>query len=324
MTATGPSRRMLEFRSGGWVLLLAVLIALSMVVGRVVMLWPQLGQRAVGDGRTLASYGFDLTHLSVPPELLVPAGPDLPKDGLPALLMPPYVAAASLKPNERLAGVRDLNPSDRVIGVEFNGVARAYPLWVMNWHEIMNDEVGGYPIAVTYSPLCDSVVVFDRRVQDEMLIFGVSGLLFNSNLVMYDRRAPGAGASESLWSQLQFRAIAGPAATRNATLTILPAALCGWEAWRAAHPDTSVVTPLPARKRLYRRDAYSHYFGIDTLFYPVAPLPPPGRALKTAMVARRVGSRWSILDRSSARGEPALPAEQVYAFWFAWHALQGE
>lgn len=315
-----PSQRMLDFRSGGWILLLSLVIVVAIVVGRLIVLWPHMNEHAVGDGKTLESYGFDLSTLRVPRELLVPAGPDLPKDGLPALIRPPFIKASDLKPKEWLGGVRELHSSDRVIGVVFNGEARAYPLWVMCWHEIMNDVVGDQPIAITYSPLCDSVVVFDRRLDGEELTFGVSGLLYNSNQVMYDRRAAGPGMAESLWSQLLGRAIAGPAAAKDRAMTILPVALCSWSQWLAAHPETTIVTPDAARKRLYRRDAYLHYFGIDKLYFPVSPLPTDGRPLKTPIVARRVDNKWEVRESTWQAGEEAVPAEQVFAFWFAWHA----
>ena len=107
------------------------------------------------------------------------------------------------------------------------GIARAYPLRLLNWHEVINDTLGGQPVAITYSPLCDSSVGFRRMVADKVQEFGVSGLLLNSNLIMYNRQS--GAADESLWSQLQCRAIAGPAAASQQTLEVLPIAVVSWQ-----------------------------------------------------------------------------------------------
>src|SRR5690606_17095194 len=122
-----------------------------------------------------------------------PIGIDLRKDGLPAMDHPPRIAAVDLGREDKLGGVRHLLPGERVIGVAIGGEAVAYPLWVLDWHEIVNDTVGGRPIVVTYNGICDSAAVFDRRAGGVERTFGFSGLLYNGNLVIYDR-APRAGA----------------------------------------------------------------------------------------------------------------------------------
>jgi len=323
---------MLDFRGGGWVLALAGLLVVGVVVSQAPLFWSS-APRAVGDGRHVESYGFDLSGLRVDRDLLTPAGGFLPKDGLPALRDPPTIAASELREGALLGNVRRLNPSDRVIGVRIGGEARAYPLWVLNWHEIVNDRVGGEPIAVTYSPLCDSVVVFDRRLGGETLDFGHSGLLFNSNLALFDRRAADGSRAESLWSQLQLRAIAGPAAREGLTLRPLAASLTKWSEWAAANPGTRVLLPDPARKRLYRRDAYSTYFGRDILYFPVRPLPQSGvPGLKTPIRAELRDGAWRVTLAGEADLAPGgesdnvgrVGAPTVYAFWFAWHAMWPE
>jgi len=127
-----------------------------------------------------------------------------------------------------------LAAEDMVIGVEIDGEARAYPLRILNVHEIVNDELAGQPIAVTYCPLCRSGLVFDRRVAGETLSFGVSGKLINANLVMYDRQ------TESYWSQLDGEAIVGPLVPRE--LTLVPSTVTTWEEWHGAHPETQVLS----------------------------------------------------------------------------------
>lgn len=159
-----------------------------------------------------------------------------------------------------------LSQDDRVIGVEINGEARAYPLRILNVHEIVNDEIGGRPVAVTYCPLCRSGLVFDRRVSGETLTFGVSGKLLNANLVMYDRQ------TETYWSQLNGTAIVGSLVPRQ--LTLLPSSITTWREWREAHPDTRVLSRDTGiyPKATYGSNPYAGYaesdrvgFGVDSV-----------------------------------------------------------
>ena len=200
---------MLTFRSGGWVLLLSGVCTLALFIWAV----GGVGRSLIGEAGDLASYGFDVTTCLIPQDQIVTGA--LKKDALLALVDPPVIDGDKIPDlNAQLYG-KYLVPSDRVIGVEINGESRAYPLLVLNCHEIVNDTLGGVAIAVTYNPLCDSIVVFEREVAGETLEFGVSGLLYNSNLMMFDRRPDAQG--ESLWSQLLGRAVAGPAAESGAT-----------------------------------------------------------------------------------------------------------
>lgn len=119
---------------------------------------------------------FDLEKANVPVDEIHSGGP--PKDGIPALTNPEFIAGNQAS---------YLGPSDRVIGVVAGSEARAYPLRILNYHEIVNDRIGQLSIAVTYCPLCDSAAVFDRRTPLGEREFGVSGLLYNSNVLLYDR-----------------------------------------------------------------------------------------------------------------------------------------
>ncbi|MBK9128778.1 MAG: DUF3179 domain-containing protein [Phycisphaerales bacterium] len=347
-----PRERLFTFRSGGWALLLSLILA-----GGVLAYWAArlpLRTPTAGDGRHVHSYAFDLSHAQIPVEGIYAAG--FPKDGLPALVNP-----LALTRNQLDQFTRDLRRGhqgkflvghDRVIGVEIGGQARAYPLSILNWHEIVNDTLSGVPIAVTYNPLCDSAVVFDRRVEDQTLEFGVSGLVYNSNLLMYDRQPEHRG--ESLWSQLQFKAVAGPAAARGAALSLVPARVVHWADWQAAHPDTTVLAPDASRWKLYKR-TYEPYFGTDELRFAVRPLPPDALPRKTPVLAVWTGARWHVLTRPmvesnadadgvwqatlddvpvrvSLRKTPVVlwaeredgePLTTVSAFWFAWYAMHG-
>lgn len=214
-----------------------------------------------------------------PTELPVPES-DLARgalrDGIPAITDPAFAAdwsGVTVESRTPDFGVRELSPrlspSDPVVGVvrEVDGEerARAYPLRVLLWHEAANDSLGG-PILVTYCPLCGSAVVAERTVNGETLSFGVSGLLWRDNLVLYDW----GGGGESLWSQVAATAIRGP---RTGTeLALLPAALSRWDAWRAEHPGTEVLLPPPLSGTVrgpetvaqdYTYDPYAAYAGND-------------------------------------------------------------
>ncbi len=326
--------RLLDWRSGGGLLLASGVLVLAVVGWRVIPLLRQQGH-ALG-GEHAADYGFDLTTAVIPSERIVPSG--LPRDGIPALDAPATMRVDEVKAfNEEHRG-KYLVSSDRVIGVTIGDQSRAYPIRVMNWHEVANDTIGDVPIAVTFSPLCDSVVVFDRRIDGEIVEFGVSGLLYNSNLLMHDR----AG---SLWSQLQGRAIAGPAAVAGRRLTILPASLTRWDHWIGRYPRTTVVRPDPLRFERYRRNPYGSYLATGKLRFPVEPLPPDdSRTLMSpVLVVEGTAPELVQLDRSddverfrraaaghsitvvAAEPTPSILVSAdspgtVYSRWFAWYA----
>ena len=136
--------------------------------------------------------GFDLSKVTVPAAEILPGGP--PPDGIPAIDHPQFV-----KPGE----VNFLRDDDRVLSVKIDEEVRAYPLRILVWHEIVNDQIGDRPIVVTYCPLAGSGLVFDRQVKGRKLSFRVSGLLYQSDLVMYDRER------ESLWPQVAMKAVSG-------------------------------------------------------------------------------------------------------------------
>lgn len=261
---TATARRLqgsptLTFRGGGWVLLATVL-----AVGALVLwaMWGVLqGKRPVGDGSTISSYGFVMEPLHADLRYLVASGN--PRDFLSTLDDPGALRGdAMLQYNQDQRTVY-VATSDRVVGVVLNGEARAYPLAVLNAHEVVNDTLGGVPIAVSYSPLTDSVVVFDRRIDGQARRFKVSGLLYNGNLVMYDTVEAGTSNTivPSLWSQLGLRAIAGPAAHHNAAIVPLPGVnIASWRMWLAAHPNTSVILPDPNSKKRYKEFSYARYY----------------------------------------------------------------
>jgi len=346
MSAPVTRERMLTFRSGGWVLLMAGLFMLFVVIWAIAGAFLRLGSPLVGDGHNVESYGFNLDPCLVDRSFLVAGG--LRKDALRAIVDPAVIPGRDIAQLNASQRGKYLVSSDRVIGVTLNGEARAYPLMIMQCHEIANDTLGGVPIAVTYNPLCDSVVVFDRRVDGEVLEFGVSGLLYNSNLLMYDRRPDAVG--ESLWCQLLGRAVTGPRADRS--LTVLNVTLTNWARWLANHPRTTVLKRDPRMIKRYQETSYETYFRSGGLMFPVtapsdltdAPAPKDRIIAVTAGDTRGVylaneifgkGTWQTQLDDTRLRfsappgsatvtvrtDPPGLPMTSIYAFWFAWHAM---
>lgn len=258
------------FRSGWWVAVAAV--AVSILVTVVVL------RASFGTG---ASRGDD--PIAYEPSLIdrdefVRA---MARDGLkalnaPAILLPDEIDLTNENERGKL-----LVSSDRVVGVVLGGEARAYPLRLLQWHESVNDVLGGRPIAVTYSPLSSGIAVWDRVVDGMEIELAVSGWLHNSNTLLYDRRSE--GENSSLWHQLTGEAVTGPAAGRK--LAALPAELGTWADWRREHPRTTVMAPDAASKSKYKRDPYHSYRGSDILRFPVKPLAPAGRLARKDLVA---------------------------------------
>lgn len=155
--------------------------------------------------------------------------------------------------------------SDRVLGVAAGGQAKAYPIPILNYHEVVNDEFGDRSVAVTYCPLCGTGIAYDREVDGETLTFSVSGRLYRNNLVMVDDR------TGSLWSQIEGRAISG--ALEGTELTVVSSTMTTLSDWRDRHPDTEVMSPPGGRN--YDQDPYAGYDRSDDVLYPSDGTPGP-------------------------------------------------
>lgn len=170
------------------------------------------------------------------------------RDGIPSVDNPRFERVSGGK-GERW--ISNLTPAEPVIAVTVNGEAHAYPLEIMLWHEIVNDVIGGVPVAVTYCPLCNAALAFRREVDGKVLDFGTTGLLRKSNLVMYDRQ------TESWWQQFTGRSIAGEMAT--AKLSFVPARLQSFKTFSQDHPDGLVLVPEDRSFRPYGKTPYRGY-----------------------------------------------------------------
>ncbi|MFW5703698.1 MAG: DUF3179 domain-containing protein [Patescibacteria group bacterium] len=177
------------------------------------------------------------------------------RDCIPSIDDPRFVSAKEAN--------RWLNPDDRVFALSYNGVTRAYPQRILNWHEIVNDTLSNDPVAITFCPLCGTAIAFKRVVNGTETTFGVSGKLYNSNLVMYDR------LEESYWQQADGQAIIGPAAARNEKLERVPISTITWREWQEKHPETEVLSRETGYTRDYDRYPYGTYEEDNEIYFGI-------------------------------------------------------
>ncbi len=210
-----------------------------------------------------------------------------PRDGIPPIDAPDFA------PGEEAD--EWLDPREPVIVVSAGGETRAYPLQILTWHEIVNDEVGGVPLAVTFCPLCNASIVFDRRTDGKLLDFGTTGKLRKSDLVMWDRQ------TESWWQQFTGRAIVGELA--GTVLTRHPTSIVAYEDFRRAYPEALVLSRRTGHRRPYGSNPYRGYDSIEDqpflFFDPVDErLPPMERVLNVSVGGRHRLYPFSTLSQS--------------------------
>jgi hypothetical protein len=212
----------------------------------------------------------DFSQVSVDLAEVISGGP--PRDGIPAILDPTFLQAVDETRLDDREPVMTFDPGD--------GPARAYPIRYLMWHEIVNDIVGEVPVAVTFCPLCNTGMVFDARLEDRTLTFGVSGLLRHADMIMYDHQ------SESWWQQALGEGIAGE--MNGQTLRQLPAWMESWAAFRAAHPD-GLVMDEPDWSRAYGTNPYRNYDTTRPFLYsgedPPHGIPPLERVVRVGNAA---------------------------------------
>ena len=194
------------------------------------------------------------------------------RDAIPSIDDPRFISP------ERAGWLAGREP---VIALEIDGDARAYPLQIMTWHEIVNDVVGGHPVAVTFCPLCNSAVAYDRRVDGRVLEFGTSGMLYRSALVMYDRQ------TESLWAHFDGLAIRGPLTGER--LDLVPVQMLSFDQWRREYPAGKVLSRHTGQDREYGRNPYESYDSKDA---PIGPFFKGAWDRSLRAMARVVGVSW--------------------------------
>jgi hypothetical protein len=211
------------------------------------------GRSPASDKLSVSTAGWrtDFSKHTVPLSQFLAGGPG--KDGIPALDSPKFASVSATD---------FLQPEEPVIELVAGGEAKAYPIEILIWHEIANDRIGGIPVAVTFCPLCNTAIVFDRRVGRTTLTFGTTGNLRNSDLVMYDRQ------TESWWQQFGGEGVVGHYV--GTLLRQLPARIVSWRQFTRDHPDGSVLQrPTGAIARPYGDNPYAGYDNASTPpFFP--------------------------------------------------------
>jgi hypothetical protein len=226
----------------------------------------------------------DFTIHSVSFDDILSGGP--PRDGIPPIDQPVFVSVSEAD--------GWLRPVEPVIQVAINQEVKAYPIQILTWHEIVNDTVGSVPVVVTFCPLCNTAIAFDRTLEGKELTFGTTGRLRFSNLIMYDRQ------TETWWQQATGEGIVGE--LTGIQLTFIPAAMVSWEEFKNAHPDGRVLSRDTGFNRTYGRNPYVGYDDVNRppFLYqgPQTPgeLPPVARVLALEFDGESVAYPYDLLS----------------------------
>jgi hypothetical protein len=275
--------------------------------------------------------GFDLTDPLVPRNEIYHGGP--PRDGIASIDHPKFIKANTAS---------FLKDNDRILGLSFNGINRAYPIKILNYHEIVNDKIKGQTIVISYCPLCGSGMAFKPEQSNSDNSFGVSGLLYNNDMLLYDRE------TQSLWTQISATAISGK--LKGNKLTTLLLSNTSWSQWYQQHPDTEVLSTQTGYSRNYNSHPYGDYDSNRAIYFPVknstARFHPKQRVI--GLTQGKYSKAWplseldkqgkahftdqfagqSIIIKYDAENQSviildkqgiALPA--INLFWFAWYAF---
>jgi hypothetical protein len=230
-----------------------------------------------------SQFSTDFSKHSVPYSEILSGGP--PKDGIPAIDDPKFISVEEAD--------AWLEPQEPVVLVQVEDDARAYPIQIFMWHEIVNDTIGGVPVTVTYCPLCNTGVAFERTFDGQVLDFGTTGRLRYSNLIMYDRQ------TETWWQQATGEAIAGEFTGRQ--LTFVPASMISWADFKAAYSHGKVLSRDTGYSRNYGRNPYTGYDDVNrSPFLYVGPetpgtLSPMARVVTVDLNGEAVGYPYDVL-----------------------------
>ena len=274
--------------------------------------------------------GFNLDDTLISAKEILSGGP--PRDGIPAIDDPKFLPAGK---------AHHLQLTDPVLGIARNGVAKAYPLAILNLHEVVNDRFNNEDVVITFCPLCGSGMAYSAKISGRTHTFGVSGLLYNSDVLLYDRQ------TESLWSQLMARAVSGP--MKGTRLHSLPLSHTTWQEWQTSHPDTLVLSPETGYARDYSRNPYEEYLQSRSIWFRVShssrryhpkeqvmgveidgrfkayPFVELGKT-SGAFNDRFAGQDLRIVFNKEHRNASVADAKglelpTVVTFWFAWYAF---
>lgn len=278
--------------------------------------------------------GFDIDQPLVPADDIIKGGPA--KDGIPSIDQPIFKQADEYT---------FFDDDTRVVGVVHQGVAKAYPVPILNWHEIVNDYFDEAPVVITYCPLCGSGMAFSAKINGQRTEFGVSGLLYNSNVLLYDRQ------TESLWSQLLMQAIAGP--RKGTKLTMINTAHTTLGTWKKMHPESLILTTRTGHIRNYQQTPYGGYADNRDLYftpeqtsdayhpkewvlgievdghykaYPFSELAAhPELEVRDTFRKQPLRIHYDVLnDTATVTDEKGASFPSLTTYWFAWYAFHPE
>jgi hypothetical protein len=299
----------------------------------LILAFPAVAQRAYNTDIVRETFGFDdETMKSVDLADLNQGCPR--RDCIPSIDEPKYVSVAE---------ATHVADTDVVLALSLNGRHRAWPARILDHHEIVNDWIAGIPVAITWCPLCGSAVGVNREIDGQVTEFGVSGVLYNSDLVFYDRK------TETLWDQIIAKGIVGPLTGRE--LELIPITMTRWGNWKAAHPDTDVLSPDTGFDFDYSTDAYGEYRGEAGLMFPVArtsdAIHPKSVVFGFDLESRKVAFTEELLEKSApiehelagqsfdvsladdgivkmTNRESGEEYSPVRLYWFAWYTFHPE
>jgi len=281
--------------------------------------------------------GFNLDKALIPAAKILGGGPG--KDDIPALDKPHFISADK---------VDFLQPSDRILGLTLQGISKAYPIKILNYHEIVNDTfnntLNDQPVVITFCPLCGSGIAYSAMIKGKKHHFGVSGLLYNSDVLLYDRE------TESLWSQLMNQAVSGP--MRGTKLIPIALTHTTWADWQQRFPETLVLSTDTGYDRDYEKNPYAGYrldrklwfpvarqsnryhpkqrvMGIElkgkTKAYAISELTNMPAAFKDTLAGQTIAIHYDKQHQSASITDmDNQPIPGVTTFWFAWYAFHPE
>jgi len=334
----------LTFRNGGWVLLMTGIVLAGIMVWAIAPAALRLTSMPPGDNQTIESYAFDLSNLQIDRELVVPA---MRHRNMSPVVTDPKI----LSPEEivqRNNSIRDplVVSKDLVVGVEIGGESRAYPLHFLHVHEIVNDTLGGTPIAIVWHWPSGHLAVFERTIDSNVVSFANSGLSGNGGMLFYPLQEK--IGNERLFASMLEKSVTG----EDITLTPVPHDVVSWKNWFAEHPDTTSLAPNEQLKKRYRKASPELYFLTEVIYFPTSPMPQDEANPKTPVIAvsidgvERVYAIPSLLKladdngrvtdlfgnntliftieenpiTASIRTEDGQRVHTNRSLWFAWHA----
>ncbi len=335
----------LTFKGGGWVLVLMAFMLTSMLVWALYPAIMRTTNISAGDGATIESFAFDLSGLSIDEAVVIPGMHH--RNMSPVLSNPEILSVQALASRNNVHRNKFLVSKDLVVGVTINGESRAYPLHMLHVHEIINDTLGEVPIVVSWHWPSGHVAVHERQAEDT---FANSGLIGNGTMLMY--KVSDTEGGEQLYAPLLSESVTG----QKDALKLIPSEVTSWASWFKNNPETTSIVPVEGMKKRYRKGDPRIYFGTETLYFPVSPMPEDDRNPKTAIIAVDIDGSFTLFSidelvaaasgdgivQTTAGGQPIfievddnplcavardasgrlLPSHRV--LWMNWHALHPE